>query len=136
MTNELLTKQRIPVIDVDENGISIFSKSDYDLSQRGGMFLSEQLNALNFRLRRSAAAYRADWHVAGDPTLIVVLVGTVRITLRDGHYQDFSAGEMFIAKDRLLSGQTFDDSRHGHSAEVVGDCALNAIHIKLDRLEG
>lgn len=136
MTNDLLTKQSIPVIDVDDNGISIFSESDYDLSQRGGMFLSEQLSALNFRLRRSAAAYRADWHVAGDPTLIVVLAGTVRITLRDGDYRDFEAGEIFIAKDRLLSGQKFDECRHGHSAEVIGDCALNAIHIKLDRLEG
>jgi len=136
MTSDLLTKQSIPVIDVDDNGASIFSKSDYDLSQRGGMFLSEQLKALNFRLRRSAAAYRADWHVAGDPTLIVVLAGTVRISLRGGDYRDFTAGEMFIAKDRLLTGEAFDDSRHGHSAEVISDCALNAIHIKLDKLKG
>ncbi|MBL4851986.1 MAG: hypothetical protein JKY90_06870 [Gammaproteobacteria bacterium] len=121
-------------IDIDNEGLSIFCETQYDLNDRNGMLLSQQINAVNFRLRHSHQGYQADWHVAGDPTLIIILAGVLRITLRNDNYHDFSAGEMFIAKDKLLADQQFDITRHGHRAEVVGDTPLSAVHIKLGHL--
>lgn len=124
----------LPVVTINKQGLSIFSEQAFELQQRGGMFLSEQQQAVNFRLRKSAAGYVADWHVAGDPTLITVLEGVLRITLRDGQYKDFSAGDMFVAKDRLLDNQMFNNELHGHRAQVIGDVDLAALHLKLESL--
>ncbi|MBN4050625.1 hypothetical protein JYU13_00805 [Gammaproteobacteria bacterium AH-315-M22] len=121
-------------IDNDDEGVSVFCETQYNLNDRNGMLLSQQINAVNFRLRQSYKGYKADWHVAGDPTLIIILAGVLRITLRNDDCRDFSVGAMFIAKDKLLAGQEFDTARHGHRAEVVGHASLNAIHIKLGSL--
>ena len=98
------------------------------------MVLSEQIDAVNFRLRKSAAGYKSDWHVAGDPTLILIQKGILRITLRNGDYRDFPAGSMFIAEDFLPHETSFDPAKHGHMAEVISDQELEAIHIKLCRI--
>lgn len=124
----------IPTITVDEHNASVFGSECYPASWRSNLLLSEQVPALNFRWRASAAAYSSQWHVAGDPTLIIVLTGVLRIILRDGTYRDFGAGERFIAKDFLPSACDFDNLRHGHRAEVLGDAPLEAIHIKLSVL--
>lgn len=126
----------IVTIDSDGKGVSIFSKAQYVLNDRAGMLLTEPLNAVNFRLRQSLQDYKSGWHVAGDPTLIIILSGSLRIVLRNGEYRDFAAGEMFVAKDRLEQGVEFDEARHGHRAEVIGDVPLTAVHIKLARLAG
>ncbi len=89
------------------------------------------MEALNFRHRVSEPGYFSTWHVAGDPTLIIVRTGVLRTTLRNGHYRDFSAGDMFIVKDCLQKNEVFDDQVHGHTAELVGDQPLFAVHIKL-----
>jgi len=124
----------ITTITVDENQRSVFTSESYPASWRSNMLLSEQVPALNFRWRTSDAGYSSSWHVAGDPTLIIVLSGVLRIILRDESYRDFKAGERFIAKDFLPSDCTFDNVAHGHRAEVLGDCSLEAIHIKLSVL--
>lgn len=93
--------------------------------------LSEQIPALNFRMRTSDTTYSSDWHVAGDPTLLVVLKGTVRIALRSGVTQDFSSGDLFIAQDYLPPSVEFDDNVHGHRAEVVNDEGISVLHLKL-----
>lgn len=125
---------RIPTIDIDDSGISIFGETTHELVDRNGMLLSEQINAVNFRLRESLAGYETDWHVAGDPTLLLIMSGTLRISLRDGDFRDFSKGELFIAKDRLLADSEFDKLRHGHRAQVIGDGLLRVVHIKLAKL--
>lgn len=122
----------IPSIITNSNNESIFSSEEHPLHARGAMLLSEQIGALNLRLRTSEAGYHSDWHVAGDPTLIVVQQGILRIILRDHSYRDFAAGDAFVAKDRLQDDKTvFDPTLHGHRAEVIGDEDLLAIHIKL-----
>ena len=88
-------------ITVDEHFTSIFSDQEYPQIIRGGMLLTEQISALNLRLRESEVGYASDWHVAGDPTLILVQQGVLRILLRDGSAKDFSAGDAFIAQDYL-----------------------------------
>ncbi len=123
----------IPTIITNSNNESIFSEELFPLTERGEMFLSSQISALNFRLRKSDSGYSSDWHVAGDPTLILIQQGTLRIWLRDQSYRDFSAGDSFIAKDRMLNDQAFNKTLHGHRAEVLGDEELHAVHIKLSQ---
>ena len=87
---------------------------------------------MNFRLRRSVG-YRAEAHVAGDPTLLIVLSGTMRIELPSGETRDFSKGDMYIAEDYLTPEMAFKRGTHGHSARTVGDEPYEALHLKLAR---
>lgn len=125
----------IVVIENPEGGFSLFREEAYSLENFNGMWISERQQAQNFRHRISQPEYFSDWHVAGDPTLIIIHKGVLRIGLRDGTFRDFSAGESFIVRDRLLQGCEFDPFLHGHTAEVIGTEALHALHIKLDTLK-
>lgn len=124
----------IPILTVNENFVTVFSEEALPQHIRGGMVLTERIDALNLRIRTSEAGYDSGWHVAGDPTLILVQSGILRITLRNGEHKDFSAGNMFIAKDYLPKHISFDTEKHGHCAKVVGNEALLAVHIKLEQI--
>jgi len=117
--------------DTQSTGYSIFNDQQYSLEDYKGLFITERMDALNFRHRMSEPGYFSSWHVAGDPTLIIIRKGVLRITLRNGDYRDFTAGDMFIAQDRLQIGEKFDAAIHGHTAELIGDEVLFAVHIKL-----
>lgn len=95
------------------------------------MQLSPRIGCSSLRLRTSEPGYESTWHVAGDPTLIVVQRGTLRLILRDGQIRDFTVGDAFIAADVVPAGLVFDANLHGHRAEVIGEERLEAIHIKL-----
>ena len=131
-------KISLSIISIDNNGgeTSFFTNQDFILNGSPERFLSEQISAENFRLRNSHAKYSSDFHVAGDPTLIVILNGILRIELRSGKYHDFATGEMFIANDYLAEGVEFDNTLHGHRAEVIGDQELRALHLKLAKRSG
>ena len=94
-------KFKITTISVDHNFISVFSEESYEQIMRGGMILTDRINAQNLRLRMSEPGYSTDWHVAGDATLIIIQKGTLRITLQNNEYKDFTTGDSFIAKDYL-----------------------------------
>ena len=128
-------KTTLSILSIDNNGneASFFSNREFTLNGSPERFLSEQISAENFRLRTSYAQYSSDFHVAGDPTLILVLTGILRIELRSGKYQDFTAGEMFIANDYLTADVEFNETLHGHRAEVVGTQELKALHLKLEK---
>ena len=128
-----MSKSIISTITIDNSFISVFSQTEFPQHERGGMILTDRIEALNLRLRESAPGYATDWHVAGDPTLIIVQQGTIRITLRNGSFQDFSTGDMFIAQDYLPPHLKFGVS-HGHKAAVIGDQWFHAVHIKLSSL--
>jgi hypothetical protein len=122
----------IPCVSNDGKGSSVFSKRTIELTGDKNRSLSEQINAVNLRLRNSDSNYSSDYHVAGDPTLLIILSGIVKIELRNGDYQRFSSGEMFIAQDYLEESISFDNQIHGHRAEVIGDSELNVVHLKLE----
>lgn len=124
-------KQVLPMLITGPQGRSVWSTCDWPTESRGGMLLSPRFDCSSLRLRQSAAGYRSDWHVAGDATLIIIRRGTLRLILRDDSTRDFGPGDAFIAGDRLREGEAFDDTLHGHRAEVVGDTMLEAVHIKL-----
>ena len=121
----------VTTITTNESGISIFDEVEFDVNQRGGMFLTDQIAAKNFRIRKSNLGYETDFHLSGDATFIVILKGTLKIELQNGDYKLFSAGEYFIAKDNLPENIIFDRKIHGHKASVIGNESLEAIHIKL-----
>lgn len=121
----------LPTITVNEDFVSVFSEEVYPQHTRGGMVLTDRIETQNLRLRESAPGYQTDWHVAGDPTLIIIQQGILRISLQDESYKDFIPGDAFIAKDYLPEGLDFEASIHGHRAEVLGMETLKAVHIKL-----
>lgn len=121
----------VTTITTNETGISVFDEVEFDVNQRGGMFLTDQIAAKNFRIRKSNLGYETDFHLSGDASFIVILKGTLKIELQNGDYKLFSAGEYFIAKDNLPENIHFDSKIHGHKASVIGDELLEAIHIKL-----
>ena len=63
--------------------------------------------------------------------MILILQGCMRIYLQNGEQRDFSKGDVYIAADYTPEGTTFDEKRHGHRAELIGDEDLKAVHIKL-----
>ena len=121
----------IPTITTNENGISIFSTVDFDVHQRGGLFLSEQILSKNFRIRKSDVGYTTDFHLSGDATFIIIQKGSLKIELQNGESNIFTAGDSFIAEDNLPESIEFNIQIHGHKASVVGNETLQAIHIKL-----
>ncbi|MFT4672003.1 MAG: hypothetical protein ACI9WC_001756 [Arenicella sp.] len=93
----------IPCVSNDGAGPLIFTTRKVALSGLSDRVLSEQIQAINFRLRASDQYYACERHVAGDPTLLIVLSGAIRIELRSGEFQEFSNEQMFIYQDYLQS---------------------------------
>ena len=122
----------VPTISNDGSGASYFGTRDIALNGEITRLLSDQIEAVNFRLRRSEG-YSSDFHVANDPTLLIVLSGTIRIELPNGESRDFTTGDLYIAEDYLEADITFDAARHGHRAEMIGDTPYTALHLKLER---
>lgn len=125
-------RKTIPTIVNDGRAQSYWDHYEIALQGKVAWMLSEQQCALNFRLRSSAAGYQSDWHVAGDPTLLIIQAGTIELELRDGSSKRFSAGEMFVAQDYLTDGVKFNELI-GHRARVIGQETLNALHLKLSK---
>ena len=132
--DENISTLMVPVLTNSEAGYSVFVEQSYPLDDHDGLIISPRIDAQNFRHRVSLTGYYSDWHVAGDPTLILIRAGVLRIGLRDGSYRDFGAGDIFIARDSLPDNTEFDEQVHGHTAELIGDLPLKALHIKLENL--
>jgi hypothetical protein len=122
---------KITSIITNAEGISIFSEEEFPVEDRKGMFLTAQISAKNFRIRRSSLGYATPFHLSGDATFISILKGSLKIELQNGDYKIFSCGDCFIAKDNLPTGVIFDKTIHGHKAVVVGEENLLATHVKL-----
>ena len=123
----------VPVLHNPNGETSVFTEEAYSLDDYNGLFISSRIGAQNFRHRMSQPGYFSTWHVAGDATLIMIRSGILRIGLRDSSYQDFKAGDLFIAKDALKKGVGFDGEIHGHTAKLIGEVPLQAVHIKLEK---
>jgi hypothetical protein len=124
---DLLTSQ--PSSNNTQEQESIFTSIQISLTDFNGMAISDRQDALNFRHRASEPGYQSDWHVAGDPTLIIIRQGKLCIELKDGSRRTYAAGQQFIAAD-YLQDQLFGE-KSGHKAWVEGEQGLLAVHIKL-----
>ena len=130
-------QKSISVTCVTSDGVneSYFDEKCIELNGNSQRMLSEQMAAVNFRLRTSDITYASDWHAAGDPTLLIILSGCIEIELRSGEIKRFSRGEMFVAEDYLAKGVIYNENKHGHRAKVIGSDQLQALHLKLNRRE-
>jgi len=136
MQNEMKkSTSQIKVCTVSSDGLgeSYFDERMVTLNGDEQRRLSDQIDAVNFRLRTSNAEYASGWHVAGDPTLLIMLSGTIEIELRNGQKKQFGTGEMFIAEDFLQSGVEFDENQHGHRARVINNENIGVLHLKLNK---
>jgi hypothetical protein len=124
----------VPILCNSKTNHSYFLDQKYCLDDYNGLFISPRQQALNFRHRVSEPGYYSDWHVAGDPTLIIIRSGILRIGLRDKSYRDFAAGDVFIAQDKLTDNRCFENNIHGHTAQVIGAQQLIALHLKLSSI--
>ncbi|MFT4807378.1 MAG: hypothetical protein ACI9LX_000697 [Paraglaciecola sp.] len=124
----------VPILCNSKTNHSYFLDQKYCLDDYNGLFISPRQQALNFRHRVSEPGYYSDWHVAGDPTLIIIRSGILRIGLRDKSYRDFAAGDVFIAQDKLTDNRRFENNIHGHTAQVIGSQQLIALHLKLSSI--
>ena len=122
----------LPTISNDGQGASVFSTREIALNGELTRQLSDQITAVNFRLRHSED-YSSNYHVAGDPTLLIVLSGTMKIELPTGEAREFSQGDLYIAEDYLDADTEFKKGFHGHRAEMIGDTPYQAVHIKLSQ---
>ncbi|MFQ3192358.1 MAG: hypothetical protein ACI936_003510 [Paraglaciecola sp.] len=129
-----MPKANIPILCNTETRQSYFIEQQYCLDDYNGLFISPRQTALNFRHRMSEPGYFSDWHVAGDRTLIIIRSGVLRIGLRDESYHDFIAGDVFIAQDKLPATISFNNDIHGHTAQVIGNQPLIALHLKLSSI--
>jgi hypothetical protein len=121
----------IPAVSNNGDGASFFSVREVPLHGTLERMLSDQQSAMNFRWRESDGSYASGFHVAGDPTLLVILSGTLCIELHNGETRHFSVGEYFIAEDYLGNDAIFDEAIHGHRAYVLEGKPLSALHLKL-----
>lgn len=128
------THNEITTITNDGEGASYFSSTSIELEGNPRFSLSAQQAAVNFRLRSSDSSYQSDWHVAGDPTLLIILQGTFCIELRNGESKIFNQGEMFIAEDYLKQGIEVDEQIHGHRGKVESQEDVSILHLKLRTL--
>ena len=78
----------------------------------------------------SEPGYVSNCHVAGDPTLFIIRSGICRIGLRDESYRDFATGNVFIAQDKITQKIFFVSCVYGHTAQLIGDQLLIALHLK------
>ncbi|MFT7387721.1 MAG: hypothetical protein ACI8VC_000962 [Candidatus Endobugula sp.] len=94
-------------------------------------FLSGQQSAVNFRCRESDASYASDSYMVDDPSLLVILSGTLCIELHNGNNRQFSLVEYFIVEDYLSDTAVFDKTFDGHRVYFLGGKPLSALHLKL-----
>jgi len=130
MSNE--REVTIPTISNDGREASYFGQRHITLSGDITRQLSDQIDAVNFRLRHSEY-YSSDYHVAGDPTLLIVLSGSIRIDLQNGDSKTFSQGDLYIAEDYLEPDVKFNPTFHGHRAVMTEKIPYKAVHIKLEK---
>lgn len=114
-----------------ENGISYFNEITFKKNDRNGMLLTDRIPAQNFRLRESMPGYFTDWHLSGDPTLIIIQKGILRISLQNGIYKDFKSGDMFIAADNLPENIFFDPNSQPYFSASFARKSINCSAPKL-----
>jgi hypothetical protein len=68
----IMPNLNVPILCNIKTDSSYFMEQQYCLDDYNGLFISSRQEALNFRHRMSEPGYFSDWHVAGDPTLIII----------------------------------------------------------------
>jgi hypothetical protein len=92
--------------------------------------LSALMPSGGFQLRTSPVGFRSTFHCTGAPQWVFILGGQMEISLQDGSFRIFKAGEHFYSADVLPAGQTFDAKVHGHWSRQVGPDPLVTLFVR------
>ena len=103
---------------------SHFEDFEIPLSDEGEIgFLSERNKASGVIFRKTNGDYDYDWHNAPERQFVIVLEGSVEITVGDGTTKVFTDGHIFLAED--TEGQ-------GHKSRAVNNEPRKSIFVTLD----
>ena len=89
----------------DEQGESHFQDIEIPLTDHGDIGqLSETVKATGIIFRTTSPNYDYDWHHAPRRQYIIILEGTVEITVSDGEKRVFSNGDVILVEDTTGKG--------------------------------
>jgi len=98
--------------------------------------LSDVTSSTGFQFRYSPPKIFNPWHctVRESAQWVIVTSGQMRVGLRDGSFEDFLPGEMFLSMD-IQPGNKFQDHQ-GHTSQAIGESALETFFVKVPYSEG
>ena len=103
---------------------SHFEDFEIPLNDEGKIgFLSERKKASSVIFRETSGDYDYDWHNAPERQFVIVLEGSVEITVGDGTSKVFTDGQVFLAED--TEGQ-------GHKSRAINNEPRKSIFVTLD----
>jgi len=107
-----------------KDGKSHFEEIEIPLNNKGEIgFLSDKQNASGIIFRETTGNYDYNWHNAPQKQFVIVLEGSVEITVGDGSKRIFKDGDVFLAED--TKGQ-------GHISRAVNKKPRKSIFVTLD----
>ena len=103
---------------------SHFEDFEIPLNDEGKIgFLSERKKASSIIFRETSGDYDYGWHNAPERQFVIVLEGSVEITVGDGTSKVFTDGQVFLAED--TEGQ-------GHKSRAINNEPRKSIFVTLD----
>ena len=103
---------------------SHFEDFEIPLNDEGKIgFLSERKKASSIIFRETSGDYDYGWHNAPERQFVIVLEGSVEITVGDGTSKVFTGGQIFLAED--TEGQ-------GHKSRAINNEPRKSIFVTLD----
>tara|TARA_B100000674_G_scaffold499377_1_gene544662 strand:- start:1002 stop:1370 length:369 start_codon:yes stop_codon:yes gene_type:complete len=103
---------------------SHFEDFEIPLNDEGKIgFLSERKKASSVIFRETSGDYDYGWHNAPERQFVIVLEGSVEITVGDGTSRVFTGGQVFLAED--TEGQ-------GHKSRAINNEPRKSIFVTLD----
>jgi hypothetical protein len=107
----------------DDRGQSRFEDLSYPLTDKGPIgLLSERFAVKDIIFRETEPSYDYGTHNAPQRQFIVILSGTLEVTVSSGETRVFSTGDVVLAED--IEGE-------GHSARSTTDEVRRSIFITL-----
>ena len=103
---------------------SHFEDFEIPLNDEGKIgFLSERKKVSGVIFRETSGDYDYGWHNAPERQFVIVLEGSVEITVGDGTSKVFTGGQVFLAED--TEGQ-------GHKSRAINNEPRKSIFVTLD----
>ena len=103
---------------------SHFEDFEIPLNDEGKIgFLSERKKVSSVIFRETSGDYDYGWHNAPERQFVIVLEGSVEITVGDGTSKVFTGGQVFLAED--TEGQ-------GHKSRAINNEPRKSIFETLD----
>ncbi len=105
------------------DGQSHFEDVDIPLAKTDEDHRSESIKATGIIFRETGGDYDLDWHNAPERQYVIMLDGSLELTVGDGSKRQLNTGDILLAED--TTGQ-------GHISRAVNNQPRKSIFITLD----